>query len=73
MVGLMATSSNRPYATPMLAAATAPARAAGHCRHVPPQETLKQSKAVLSQSLQGLLVCTRFSLSSLSVSGGYGA
>ena len=72
MVGLMATSSNRPYATPRSAAPRAPAPAAGHCRPIPPQETCKQSKAVPSQPLQDLLVYTRFCLSPLSVSAGYG-
>ena len=41
---------------------------------MPPQETLKHSKASLAQSLWDLwiLVCTRFCLSPLSISGGYG-
>ena len=37
-----------------------------------PLMTLKHSKASLAQSLWGLLVCTRFSLSPPNVSGGYG-
>ena len=36
------------------------------------QETLKHSKAGLAQSLWDLLVCTRFCLSPLSISRGYG-
>ena len=36
------------------------------------QETLKHSKAGLAQSLWDLLVCTRFCLSPLSISHGYG-
>ena len=43
-----------------------------HCWPVPLQETLKHLKAGLAQSLWGLLVCTRFCLSLLSLSGGYG-
>ena len=50
-VGLMATSSKRAYATPRSAAPRAPDPAAGHCWPVPPQETLKHSKAGLPQSL----------------------
>ena len=37
-----------------------------------PQETLKHPKAALAQSLWSLLVCTRFCLSTPSVSGRYG-
>ena len=37
-----------------------------------PLLTLKHSKASLAQSLWGLLVCIRFCLSPLSMSGGYG-
>ena len=48
---LMATSSKRAYATP---------RSAEACWPVPPQETLKHSKAGLAQFLWGLLVCTGF-------------
>ena len=73
VVGLMATSSKRAYATPRSAAPRAPAPEAGHCWPVPLQETLKPSKAGLAQCLWGLLVCTRFCLSPPSVSGGYGA
>ena len=45
-----------------------------HCWSVPPQQILKHSKAGLAQSLWILwvLVHTRFCLSPLSVSGGYG-
>ena len=60
VVGLMATSSKRAYATPRSVASKVPAPVAGHCRPIPPQETLKHSKAGLAQSLWGLLVCTRF-------------
>ena len=72
MVGLTVTSSNRDYATPRTAASRAPATVAGHCWPVPLQETFKHSKAVLAQSLLGLLVCTRFCLSPLNIPGGYG-
>ena len=72
MVRLAVTSFKRAYATPRSAVPRAPAPAAGHCWPLPPQETLKHSKAGLAQFLWGLLVCTRFCLSPLSVSGGYG-
>ena len=73
MLGLMLTSSKRAYATPRSAAPRAPALVAGHCSPGPLQETLKHSKAgSLAQSLWGLLVHSRFCLSLLSVSGGYG-
>ena len=72
MVGLMTTSSKRACTTPRSAASRALAPVAGHCWPVPPQETLKHSKAGLTQSLWGLLVHSRLCLSSLSVSGGYG-
>ena len=49
-----------------------PAPTAVHCWPIPPQETLKHSKAGLAQSLWSLLVCTRSCLSPSSVSGGYG-
>ena len=71
MVGLMATSSKRAYATPRSAAPRAPAPVAGHCWPIPPQETLENSKAGLAQSLFGLM-CKRFCLSPLSVTGRYG-
>ena len=58
MVGLMVTSSKRTYATSTFAAPRASTPAAGHCRPVPPQVTLKHSKAGLSQSLWGFLMCT---------------
>ena len=70
IVGLMVTSSKSAYAIPRSAAPTAPV--AGHCWPVPPQETLKHSKAGLAHSLWSLLVHTRFCLSSLSISVGYG-
>ena len=69
MVGLMATSSKRAYATPRSAAPRAPASVAGHCSPVALQETLKRSKAGLAQSLWGLLVHTRFCLSPWNISG----
>ena len=72
MVGLMMTSSKRAYAIPRSVAPRAPAPRAGHCCPIPLQETLKHSKAGLAQSLQGLLVCTRFCLSLLNMSGRYG-
>ena len=72
MLGLMATSSKRAYATTRSAAPRAPAPASGHCWSIPLQETLKHSKAGLAQSLWGLLVHTRFCLSLLRFSGRYG-
>ena len=45
MVWLMATSSKRAYAIPKSAAPRAPAPVAVYCWPVPPQETLKHSKA----------------------------
>ena len=72
IVGLMATSSKRAYAISRSALPRSPAPAAGHCRPVATQETLRHSRAGLAQSLWSLLVCTRFCLSSLSISGGYG-
>ena len=71
MVGLMVTSSKKAYATSRSAAPRDPTPVAGHCWPIPLQETFKHSKAGLAQSLCGLLVCTRFCLSPLSVSGGY--
>ena len=59
MVGLMVTPSKRAYAIPRSAAPTAPTPVTGHCWPVSPQETLKHSKAGLTQSLWGLLVCTK--------------
>ena len=69
IVGLIVTSSKRAYAIPRSAAPRASAPAAGHCWPIPPQETLRHSKAGLVQSLQHLLVCITFCLSPLSVSG----
>ena len=69
----MATSSKRAYDIPKSATPRATALAAGHCCPISLQETLKHSKAGLSQSLWGILVCTRFCLSPLSISGGYGS
>ena len=62
MVGLMVISSHGASATPRSAAPRAPDPAAGHFRPIPPQETLKHSKAGLAQSLRSLWVpvCTRF-------------
>ena len=51
MVGLMVTSSKRAYCIPRSAAPRAPPPVEGHCWPVPPQETLKHSKAGLAQSL----------------------
>ena len=50
MVGFMATSSKRAYATVRCAAPRAPAHVVGHCWPIPPQEMLKHSKASLAQS-----------------------
>ena len=72
LVVLMATSSKRAYAKPMSVAPRAPAPVAGHCWLIPPQDTLKDSKAGLAQSLWSLLVGTRFCLSPPRMSGGYG-
>ena len=72
MMGLMVTSSMRAYAPPRSAAPRALAFAAGHCWPIPQQEILKHSKADLAQSLWGLLMCTRFCLSHLSISDWYG-
>ena len=71
MVGLMATSFKRAYAIPRSAAPRAPAPAVGHCRPVPPQETLKHSSGSVSVGSMGPgahKVC----LSPLSVSDGNG-
>ena len=51
MVGLMATTSKRVYATFRSGVPRASAPVAGHWWPVPPQETLKHSKAVLDQTL----------------------
>ena len=72
MVGLMPTSSKRAYAIPRSAASRAPAPVVGHWWPIPLQDTLKHSKAGLTQSLWVLLVHTRFCLSPLSISGRYG-
>ena len=48
VVRLMATFSKRAYATPRSAAPRAPAPAAGHCRPVPLQETLRHSSGSVS-------------------------
>ena len=71
LVGLMVTSSKRAYAIPRSAAPRAPAPAVGHCRPVPPQETLKHSSGSVSVGSLGLGV-HKVCLSLLSVSGGYG-
>ena len=72
MVELIATFSKRAYAIPRSAAPRAPTPGAGHCWPIPPQGTVKDSKAGLAQSLWSLLVHTRFCLSPPSISGGYG-
>ena len=72
LVGLIVISSKRAYAIPRSAVPRAPALEVGHCLPVPPQETLKHSKAGLVQSLWGLLVHIRYCLSPLSISGRYG-
>ena len=69
VVGLMATSSKRTYATPWSIAPRAPTLAARHCWPVPPQETLRHPEAGLAQSLWGPLVYTRFCLRPPSISG----
>ena len=72
MVGLMAMSSKRANAIPRSAAMRVSAPAADHCWPVLPQETWENSKTCLAHSLWGLLVCTRFCLSPLSIFGRYG-
>ena len=52
MVGLMVTFSTRAYAIRRSLALRAPSPAAGHFWPVPPQATLKPSKAGLAQSLE---------------------
>ena len=72
MVGLMAASSKRAYATPRSTAPRAPAPVAVHWWPVPLQETLKHNSVSVSVGSLGLgahSVC----LSPLSVSGKYGA
>ena len=61
-------------ACPRSAAVRTPIPASGHCRPMPPLETLKHSKTGLTQSPWGLWVpvCTKFCLSPPSISGGYG-
>ena len=72
VVGLMATSSKGAYAIPRSFAPRVPAPVVGNCSHIPPQETLKHSKAGLAKSLWSLLVSTRFCLSPPRMSGSYG-
>ena len=74
MVHLLGGSMVGNTAWPRSSAASAPVPAAGHCWPISSQETLKHSKVGLTQSLWGLwvLVCTRFYLSPLSISGGLG-
>ena len=71
VLGLMVTSSKRAHAIPRSAALRAPAPCG---RPLLPHTSTgdKHSKAGLTQSLWGLLVCTRFCLSLPSISGGYG-
>lgn len=61
MVGLMATSSKRAYATfcaSQVCCTHSPCPRRGHCWPMPLQETLKHSQAGLAQSLVGsLLFC----------------
>ena len=74
MTGLTATSSERTCATWHASYFCCSQSPCPHGRPLPPQEILKHSKSGLVQSLWGLwvLVHTRFCLSSLSISGGYG-
>ena len=73
VVGLMATSPRglMPYLG-LLYSEPLPLWQAGHWWPVPPQETLKHSKAGLAHMLWGVLVCIRFCLNPLSISGGKG-
>ena len=59
---------------PRSAVPVAPVPEAGHCWPIPPQKTLRHSKAGLTQPLWGLwvLMCTSFCLSPLGISGRYG-
>ena len=59
IVGLMATSSRRAYATPRSAGPRVPAPAADLCWPIPPQGTLKHSSGSVSVG-PCVLVCTRF-------------
>ena len=71
MVGLMATSSKRAYATPGSTAPRAPGPAAVYCWCMSPSETLKHRSVSVSVGSLGLgahKVC----LSPLSISGRYG-
>ena len=71
MVGLMATSSKRAYATPRTTVPRAPTPMAGHCWSViHRRHSNTQSQVWLS--LWGLLVCTRLCLSPPSGSSRYG-
>ena len=73
MMGLMATSPRglMPYPG-LLYPEPLPLWQAGHWWPVPLQETLTHSKAGLAHSLWGLLMCTKFCLNPLSISGGKG-
>ena len=61
----------RAYAISRSTAPRASAPVTSHCWPVPPQGTLKHSKAGLTYSLWGLQVYTRFCLSPSNISGGY--
>ena len=71
MVGLMATSSKRAYATPKSAAPRAPVPVAVHCRSIPPQEMLKHTSVSVSVGSLGS-GAHKICLSPLSISGGNG-
>ena len=75
MLGLKATSSKKAYAACCVMHVCCRPCPFPHVRPpMPPRETLKLLKACLAQFLWGLwvLVHTRFCLSHLSISGGYG-
>ena len=71
LVGLIVTSSKRPYATPRSAAVRAPAAVAVHWWPIPAQETLKHSPVSVSVGSLGHGV-HKVCLRPLSVSGRHG-
>ena len=71
MVVLMATSSKRAYAIPRSTAPRVPSPVAVHCSPISLQETLKHHSVSVSVGSLGPGV-HKVSLSTLSVSGGYG-
>ena len=72
IVGLMVASSKRAYPLPRSTAPRAPVPAAVHCWPMPPEETLRHSSVSASVGSLGP-GAHKICLSSLSISGGYGA